>query len=118
MPSKEVTASRPSGLNVEGNCSQLAAPEGSVNGRIAGPEAQMVSLGPDAMGVDKVMEETLGDTEDGPEDNGMERVTLVKYMVWEAWMNWGQSLREAHWHQWMVEVVTTFGWLLGPEQVG
>ena len=69
-------------------------------------------------GADEPMEETLGGTEDRPEDNRTEWVTMVEYMVWEAWMNWEQSLREVHWHQRMAQVVTMFGWLLGLERVG
>ena len=69
-------------------------------------------------GVDEPMEETLGGTEDRPEDNRTERVTMVEYMVQEAWMNWEQSLRKAHQHWCMAQVVTTFGWLLGPVHVG
>ena len=69
-------------------------------------------------GADKVMEETLGGTKDGLEDNGTEWVTMVEYMVWEAWLNWEHSLREVHRYQWMVEVVTTFRWLLSPELGG
>ena len=115
-------------------------PEGSVDRKVGSPEARMASLGPDTMGAGEVMEETLGNTvdgpehermgvdelmeemlggtEDGPEDDGTEWVTMVEYMVWEAWRNWEKSLRKAHQHRWMVQVVTTFGWLLGPERVG
>ena len=118
VPSEEGMASQPPGLDVEGNGSQFVVPEGSVGERIDNPNAWSVSLGPDATRVDEVMEETLGDSKDGPEDDGTEQVTLVEYMVWEAWMDWEQSLQEAHWHWWMAEVVTTFGWLLGLEQVG
>ena len=74
--------------------------------------------GHEGMGADEPMEEMLGGTEDGPEDDGMEQVTMVEFMVWEASMNWEQSLREAHRHQRMAQVVTMFGWLLGPECVG
>ena len=74
--------------------------------------------GHEGTGADELMEETLGSTEDRPEDDGTERITMVKYMVREAWMNWEQSLREAHRHRWMAQAVTTFGWLLGPEHVG
>ena len=97
--------------------------EGSGPRKIRSPEAQMASLGPDMMGVgevieemlgntedgpehkgtgavsDELMEETLGGTEDGPKDDGSEWVTMVEHMVWKAWMNWEQSLREVHWHQ-------------------
>ena len=61
--------------------------KGSADGRVYSPDAQPASLGPHITEVDEAMEETLGDTEDGQEDNGMEQVMLVKYIVWEAWMN-------------------------------
>ena len=85
--------------------------EETLGNTVDGPEHE-------GMGADKLMEEMLGGTEDGPEDDGMEQVTMVEYMVQEAWMNWEQSLREVHWHRRMAQVVTTFGWLLGLEHVG
>ena len=36
--------------------------------------------GHEGTGVDEPMEETLGGTEDGPEDDGTEQVTMVEYM--------------------------------------
>ena len=139
-PLEEGAAGQPLGLNAEGSGSRLTAPEGSVDGKVGSPEVRTASLGPDAIGAGEAMEETLGNTADGPghermgadklveetlggtedefEDNGTEWVTMVEYMVREAWMNWEQSLREAHRHRRMAQVVTTFGWLLGPEHVG
>ena len=115
-------------LDMEGNDSWLVALKGSVNeegleseglvdGRIHGPDTWSTSLRSPTMGADEVMEEMLGDIKDGQEDDGMEWVTLVESMVQEAWMNWEQSLQEAHWHWRMAEVVMMFGWLLGLEQV-
>ena len=146
---REAEAGQLSGRDIGGSGARLAVPEGSADGKVGAPEARAVSLGPDAMGddsviepmlghaddgtlghegtgadehettgADELMEEMLGSTEDGPENEGTERITMVEYMVREAWMNWEQSLREAHRHRRMAQVVTTFGWLLGPERVG
>ena len=66
-PLEEGAASRPFGPDTEGSGSQLMAPEGSVDGKVGSPEAWVASLGPDPMGAGEAMEETLGNTTDGPE---------------------------------------------------
>ena len=82
-PLEEGAASQPSGLNVEGNGPRLVVPEGSINGKISSPEAQMASLGLDAMGAGEFMGETLGNTEDGPEHEGTGADELME-RHWEA----------------------------------